>query len=141
VPGDRVDLLVSVLPLAKALRRIEDEAAATHGLTMWQYAVLLVVAARPGRSQAEVADRLGYSRNRLVADVDRLEERGLLVRRAGADRRANELVATDEGVATHAAIQAAIHAGEDALLSELSAADRATTHRLLAQLGEAARAG
>lgn len=136
----RVDLLVSVLPLSKALRRIEDEAAAAHDLTMWQYAVLLVVAAGPGRSQAQVADRLGYSRNRIVADIDRLEERGLLVRRPGADRRANELVITDEGAATTRAVQSAVHAGEDALLAGLSAADRAAAHRILGRLGEAARA-
>jgi len=139
VPAARVDLLASVLPLAKALRRIEDEAAASHDLTMWQYAVLQVVAAGPGRNQAEVAARLDYSRNRIVADLDALEERGLLVRRSGADRRANELVITDDGTATMHAVQAAIHHAEDALLAPLSPTDQAHLHRLLPPLARAAR--
>ncbi|QYG91222.1 MarR family transcriptional regulator [Iamia sp. SCSIO 61187] len=139
MPDDRVDLLASVLPLAKALRRIEDAAAGAHGLTMWQYAVLLVVAAQPSGSQAELAARLDYSRNRLVADLDVLEARGLLVRRPGADRRTNELAATDDGVATMRAIQAAIHAGEDDLLSVLADDDRAELDRLLRLAGQAAR--
>jgi len=139
VPEARLDLLASVLPLAKALRRIEDEAAAGHDLTMWQYAVLQVVAAGPGRNQAEVAARLDYSRNRIVADLDALEERGLLVRRAGADRRANELVITDDGTATMGAVQAAIHRAEDALLAPLSSQDRKALHRLLPKLAASAR--
>jgi DNA-binding MarR family transcriptional regulator len=74
-----------------------------------------------------------------VADLDALEERGLLVRRVGADRRANELVATDAGTATMRAVQAAIHRAEDALLAPLSSADRKVLHRLLPQLAAAAR--
>lgn len=140
MPEARVDLLVSVLPLAKALRRIEDEAAAGHDLTMWRYAVLSAVAAWPGRNQAEIAARLDYSRNRIVADIDALEARDLLVRRPGADRRANELVITAAGTAVMGAVQAAIHRAEDDLLADLDAGERTDLHRLLLRLAASTRA-
>ena len=77
------------MPISRELRRVEEAAAARHGLSMWQYAILSVVDRRPGRNQAEVADALGYSKNRIVGDLDLLEHAGLLTRQPGADRRAN----------------------------------------------------
>ena len=87
------------MPISRELRRIEEAAAAQHGVTMWQYAILSVVDRRPGRNQAEVADVLGYSKNRIVGDLDHLERRGLLTRQPGADRRANILTVTVAGPA------------------------------------------
>lgn len=118
---DREDLLALVMPLTRALRRIEDEAAAGHGITMWQYAILSVAVERPGSNQAAVADTLAYSRNRIVADVDRLERDGLLRRQPGADRRANVLEVTAAGTATMRAVRADIRRHEEELLAPLSA--------------------
>jgi DNA-binding MarR family transcriptional regulator len=122
VPEHRQDLLASLLPITRALRRIEDDAAATQGVTMWQYAVLAAVEATPGLSQRQVAGRLGYSANRLVHDVDRLEALGLLERAEGGDRRTYALHATARGRAVRRKVQAAIHAAEDALLAEVPTA-------------------
>jgi DNA-binding MarR family transcriptional regulator len=121
VVAPRQDLLVSLLPITKALRRIEDEAAAAHGVTMWQYAVLAVVEDRPGLSQRQVATRLDYSVNRLVHDVDRLEALGLLERTEGGDRRAYALHTTAQGRAARRKVQASIHAAEDGLLADVPA--------------------
>lgn len=131
---DRHDLLGQLLGFTKALRRNEDDAAAAHGVTMWQYAVLAVADARPGVNQAEAAELLGYSRNRIIADLDTLERRGLLVRERGADRRANTLRATPQGVDLMRAVQADIHHGEDELLAPLTRAERAELDRVAARV-------
>jgi DNA-binding MarR family transcriptional regulator len=130
VMADRRDLLAMLMAFTKELRRNEDEAAAAHGLTMWQYAILAVASARPGVNQAEAAALLDYSRNRIIADIDELEGRELLVRERGADRRANALQATDAGVSLMRRIRADIHRGEDDLLADLTAAERRDLDRV-----------
>ena len=132
---DREDLLALLAPVTKALRRIEDAAAARASLTMWQYAVLSVIVATPGLNQRQVATRLDYSVNRLVADLDELERRALLRRRAGADRRSNVLEATAKGERVMRQVRALIRAGEGELLGRLPAdrqADVVTVARALA---------
>lgn len=106
---------------------------------MWQYAILAVVAQRPGLHQAEAATRLDYSKNRIVADLDRLEERGLLVRERHGDRRANQLRITDTGQTVRAAIQRDIHDAEDRLLASLPPARRRALERTLQLLSAEAR--
>jgi DNA-binding MarR family transcriptional regulator len=118
-PPPRRDLLASLMPLARALRRIEEAAAARDGATMWQYAILSVVAERPGLNQREVAELLQYSPNRIVGDLQALEERELVVRRPGRDRRANRLEITEAGDAVRRRVQAEIHEREDELLGGL----------------------
>lgn len=138
---ERHDLLASLLPIAKALRRIEDAAAARFDITMWQYAILSMATAVQGMSQSEVAEMLGYSRNRIIGDLDQLEKRELLVRVAGADRRVNTLRATESGMATMREIRAEIHRQEDALLSGLSPTARRDFHQIARRLGEQLRRG
>lgn len=116
---ERVDLLAALGPLTRALRKVEDDAAASAGITMWQYAILAVVAEYPGLNQGEVATRLGYSKNRIIADLDLLEERELLTRTPGPDRRANVLHATTTGRRLMQQVRAAIRRGEDQLLKNM----------------------
>src|SRR5829696_6432089 len=138
MPPARRDLLASLGPVAKALRRVEDAAAATEDLTMWQYAVLSVVADQPGLNQGQVAKVLQYSQNRIVSDLDVLEARQLVTRRPGADRRSNTLEITPEGQALQRRVQDRIHAGEDTLLDGLTSAQqrqlRAATEHLAERL-------
>ena len=57
-----------------------------------QYSVLVVIAANPGLSQSDLADRLGIERARLVRVLDKLEKRGLTQRLASpTDRRSQAL--------------------------------------------------
>lgn len=135
--AERHDLLALVLPLARSLRRIEDAAAASHGLTMWQYAILATIERRPGLNQVDVAMLLQYSKNRIVADLDHLEGAGLLVRRRGTDRRSNELAVTAQGRTTRRSIQRAIHRAEDELLRGVPAG---AVHALRTSLTEIATA-
>jgi MarR family transcriptional regulator, transcriptional regulator for hemolysin len=125
VEGDRQDLLAVLAPLTRSLRRIEDAAAARAGITMWQYALLAVVADVAGLNQTQAATRLGYSKNRIVADLDLLERRRLLIRRPGPDRRANVLSATAAGIRLMHAVRTDIHDREDRLLTTLPHEQRA----------------
>jgi DNA-binding MarR family transcriptional regulator len=120
----RVDLLAALAPLTRALRTVEDDAAAAAGITMWQYAILAIVVDDPGLNQGEVATRLGYSKNRIVADLDLLEQRKLLTRSPGRDRRANVLRATTAGRRLMQQIRRQIRRGEDQLLRALPAEQR-----------------
>lgn len=128
---ERQDLLAVIAPLAKALRRIEDDAAGRHGLSMWQYAILAVISRRSSPNQAEVADQLGYSRNRIVADVDHLEQHGLVTRERIGDRRANRLRITRRGQTVRVAVQRDIHLAEDELLTSLPPTTRHELERAL----------
>ena len=105
---------------------MEDAAAARAGLTMWQYAILSVVAQAPGLNQGEVATRLGYSPNRIIADLDLLEQRKFLNRTPGPDRRSNVLATTAAGARVMRRVQSGIHRGEDDLLAALPADQRRT---------------
>ena len=127
------------MPIARALRRIEEAAAARDGVNMWQYAILSVVAERPGLNQREVAGVLQYSPNRIVGDLHALEERGLVVRRPGRDRRANRLEITEAGDAVRRRVQAVIHEREDELLAVLTPAQRDAFHAAAGRLADLAR--
>ena len=139
MPPARRDLLASLGPVAKALRRVEDAAAATEDLTMWQYAVLSVVADQPGLNQGQVAKALEYSSNRIVSDLDVLETRQLVTRRRGADRRSNTLEITPEGRALQRRVQDRVHAGEDSLLDGLTSAQQRQLRAAVEHLAERLR--
>lgn len=136
----RRDLLAGLGPVAKALRRVEDDAAARAGITMWQYAVLAVVADLPGLNQGEVARALAYSPNRIIADLDLLERRRLLTRSPGPDRRANVLKTTAAGSRLMQRVKEDIHRGEDELLAPLTAQQRRALHDTVHALADALRA-
>ncbi|HJU31944.1 MAG TPA: MarR family transcriptional regulator [Hyphomicrobiaceae bacterium] len=63
-----------------------------------QFSVLVVIEANSGLSQADLAERLGIERARLVRLLDGLEKRGLIRRRASPhDRRSHALSLTRGG--------------------------------------------
>jgi MarR family transcriptional regulator for hemolysin len=136
---DRQDLLASLYPITRALRVIEDEAAAEQGITMWQYAILSVAEHQPGINQSDAARLLDYSKNRIVGDLDHLEAAGLLRRTAGSDRRSNLLTVTPAGRAVLHRARAEIHRREDVLLAELSPTARAQFARHARRVGELVR--
>lgn len=125
--------------LTRALRRIEDAAAAADQLTMWQYAVLAVAEDAPA-SQTAVAARLGYSKNRLVHDIDHLESLGLVRRDPlPTDRRSNTVTITNRGRTTRARIQRRIHAAEDELLRHVPLSARRQFADLAADITDGLR--
>ncbi|MEO6340782.1 MAG: MarR family transcriptional regulator [Caulobacteraceae bacterium] len=76
--------------------------AATLGdlhLTQKQVAVLRLISANPGVAQVDIGGVLGMDRASTMAVVDRLQQRGFIVRkRCLSDRRRQELYLTDGGV-------------------------------------------
>src|SRR3954454_17283611 len=135
----RRDLLAALAPVTKALRKVETEAATQEGITMWQYAILAVVAQTPGLNQGEVAHTLGYSPNRIISDLDVLEQRDLLKRIPGADRRSNILTITAAGTRLMRRVQADIHRGEDQLLAPLPVRHRRSLVEAAHALADALR--
>jgi DNA-binding MarR family transcriptional regulator len=136
---DRQDLLASLLPITKALRVIEDESAAEHGISMWQYAILVVADREAGINQGDAARLLDYSKNRIVGDIDHLESAGLLRRTAGNDRRSNLLSVTRAGRSVLRAVRSEIHRREDLLMAPLSPTARTQFSRQARRLGDQVR--
>lgn len=69
-------------------------------LTQKQTATLWLINANPGVSQVSIASALGMDRATMMSVTDRLEERGLLIRkRSEIDRRRQELYLTPAGQA------------------------------------------
>jgi DNA-binding MarR family transcriptional regulator len=67
-------------------------------LTPGQFGILARIAANPGLTQSALGRAIGIERSSVVAAVDRLERRGLVVRgKAEGDRRANALALSAEG--------------------------------------------
>ncbi len=65
-----------------------------------EYSVLSLVANNPGRTQSQIAESLGIKRANFVPLINRLEERGLTVRRQQPDdRRSHALFLTKKGEA------------------------------------------
>jgi DNA-binding MarR family transcriptional regulator len=80
---------------AHTLRRAFDRRAASMGVTRAQWKVLFRLTRTPGLRQVELADQLDVEPITLSRIVDRLDEAGLVERRADpADRRAWRLYVT-----------------------------------------------
>ena len=84
---------------------VED---AGYDLTPVQYAALTTVGMQPGIDQATLAGLIAYDRTTITGVVDRLVQKGLVVRQASrTDRRAPALRITNEGRPTPDGIEPA----------------------------------
>jgi DNA-binding MarR family transcriptional regulator len=80
------------------LAELTTEALAPYGLSGRELAVLLVLDRREPTSQQEAAERIGIDRTTMVAFLDALEGKGLVIRRPdSSDRRRNVVVLTPVG--------------------------------------------
>ena len=83
-------------------------------LTQKQAATLWLIHANSGVSQVSLATTLGMDRATMMSIVDRLEERGLLVRRRSViDRRRQELYVTPAGQSLLGKVQTRIARHEE----------------------------
>ncbi|MDA0179962.1 MarR family transcriptional regulator [Solirubrobacter phytolaccae] len=124
--------------LARAARRVIDAERPlleAHGVSMWAYVALSLLARGSTPTQLALAESMGYDKTRLIKILDGLEADGLVAREPDpSDRRARVVSLTAAGRAKHAAIQADIHAMEDEVLASLSATERATLYAVLPRL-------
>ncbi|MCL4713204.1 MAG: MarR family transcriptional regulator [Pseudorhodoplanes sp.] len=117
--------------IAVAVFHAEIESAG-YDLTPVQYAALTAVAAHPGIDQATLAGTIAYDRTTITGVVDRLVQKGLLVRQpCRRDRRAHALQITAAGRRTLRAIEPAVVAAQRAMLGGLTAGEAKELMRLL----------
>lgn len=105
----------------------------SHDISLAQFSVLYVVDINPGLAQARIAEALAIERARLVLMLDRLEERGLLVRsRSKSDRRSHALHLTPAGRDLLRILLAVQDEHEKRITTLLGSSGRADLIRLLA---------
>jgi DNA-binding MarR family transcriptional regulator len=96
--------------------------------------VLALIESNPGVTQSELARAVGLDRSTMVPLLDEFEERGLLERRRGADRRTNGIWLTPSGNRLFSRLKERIRTHEARIASNLSRAERAQLVRLLKKL-------
>lgn len=116
---------------------IEDELA-EFGLTVPQFATLMMLEQTPGLTVAEVARLCGSTRQSANEMVAGLESRGLIERFPHpTDRRAHQLHATEAGLETFAKARPAVRRREEELEAGLSPQVRRAAREWMAALAAA----
>ena len=124
--------------IAVAVFLAEVEAAG-FDLTPVQYAALATISTNPAIDQITLAGQIAYDRTTITGVIDRLVQKGLVVRQTNSrDRRARELKITDEGKKTLRKITPAVESAQRIMLRGLSEKEAAELMRLL---GKAIAAG
>jgi DNA-binding MarR family transcriptional regulator len=120
-----------------AVARLFRQILAPLELEPREFALLRAVGASEGQSQQAIGERLQIPASRMVAFVDALEARGLLVRRQNKlDRRARALHLTKAGADLLARAFALASAHERELCAPLSDAEREQLLDLLQRVGD-----
>jgi DNA-binding MarR family transcriptional regulator len=99
-------------------------AKAGEALTPGEFGLLVLVDRNAGLSQMALARALGIDRSTLVPILDRLQERGLLMRhRSPTDGRTHALALTPAGEKALARFARLVRAHEKRIASQLSSAE------------------
>ena len=135
--------------LGYVLRRTQsavfDDFAATfagagEALTPGEFGLLVLVDRNTGLSQMTLARALGIDRSTLVPILDRLQERGLLMRhRSPTDGRTHALALTPNGEKALARFSRLVKSHEKRIAAQLSAAEMRTLIELLEKVHAGAR--
>ena len=119
---------------ARAAQRFA-EALAPLRLTPPDAGILRLLSHSPGISQQELATRLEMHASRLVAVIDALQSRGLVVREANAsDRRIYALQLSEAGREMLAEIGKVARAHDETMCAGLDAAERERLAMLLGKI-------
>ena len=132
-PGLLPGLLGYRLRLAQqALFR--DFAARVGELSPGRVGILLLLEANPGVTQSRLAEAVGLDRSTMVGVLHTLQDRGLVERRRGEDRRTNGLWLTAQGRGLVGGLKRRIQLHERRVAARLSPAERAQLIGLLEKL-------
>lgn len=131
--SERVQQLLGVTALA-AVDRLRAAVAGGPELSEAEAGALVHLQAWPGGSVNDLAGVVARSQPATVRLIDRLEARGLVRRRDGADRRTVALMLTDAGSRAADAALAARAAALEPLLAGLSPRERETLEHLLGRV-------
>lgn len=100
-----------------------------------QFGALMLIEANPGISQSAIAAALRFDRSTLVQIIDRLEERGLVVRAVAAhDRRSHALKLTEAGNHQLAELKRLVDAHESQITKRLNPTEKQTLVALLRRI-------
>ncbi|WP_024508873.1 MarR family transcriptional regulator [Bradyrhizobium sp. ARR65] len=117
------------IAVAVFLTEVEE---AGYDLTPVQYAALVAIRANPAIDQATLAGLIAYDRTTITGVVDRLVQKGLVIRQSSShDRRVRQLQITDEGKQTLRGITPAVEAAQRTMLRGLTAKEADELMRLL----------
>jgi DNA-binding MarR family transcriptional regulator len=132
-PGLLPDLLGYRLRIAQqALFR--DFAATVAELSPGRVGILLLIEANPGVTQSRLAQAVALDRSTMVGVLHALEDRGLVERRRGEDRRTNALWLTNTGRTVVGKLKRRIGRHERRVAARLTAVEREELIRLLEKL-------
>ena len=114
-----------------AVALFAEETAGT-GITPVQFAALTAVHSQPGIDQRTLAAAIAFDTSTIGGVIDRLEKRGLMLRRTSpADRRVRLLELTPEGEALLQTLVPAVLKTQERLLAALPTEQRALFSALL----------
>ncbi len=108
-------------------------------ITPGQFGVITLISSNQGLSQSAVARALGVERSTMVAVIDGLEERGLVVRKPSlTDRRSNELELSENGQQVYEQALELAYQADQKTTSALNAEETIQLVTLLRKLNSAA---
>jgi DNA-binding MarR family transcriptional regulator len=108
-------------------------------ITPGQFGVITLISSNQGLSQSAVARALGVERSTMVAVIDGLEKRGLVVRKPSlTDRRSNALELSEKGQQVYQQALKLAHQADQKTTSALSAEETTQLVTLLRKLNSAA---
>jgi len=88
---------VNLRRLARATTQLYDEALAASGIKVTQYSLLCAVEREQPVAISALAEELDLDRTTLARNLNPLRRDGLIVLRAGADKRVTEVTLTAAG--------------------------------------------
>jgi DNA-binding MarR family transcriptional regulator len=134
-PTEDSDLTWLLHRAAQHLRTLAGGVAEEQGLSLRDYIILGALTLDPAMTQSDLGRSLGLDKTTLTIQLDRMEERGLIVRRPDpSDRRRRIPEATRRGEMLCAKVHAASLALEETVFDGASESDRRTFRRLLLQV-------
>lgn len=140
-----LDLQFLAVQPGNAIRRLQQIAVALFmdetagsGITPVQFAALTAVHSQPGIDQRTLAAAIAFDTSTIGGVIDRLEKRGLMVRRTSpADRRVRLLELTPDGEAMLQSIVPGVLRTQQRLLDPLPEAQREPFLQLMQTLVQA----
>jgi DNA-binding MarR family transcriptional regulator len=132
-PGILPELIGYRLRLAQQAV-FRDFASSVGELSPGRAGIMLLLDANPGVTQGRLAEAVRLDRSTMVGVIDSLEQRSLVERRRGADRRTNGLWLTPTGRSLAQRLRRRIERHERRVASRLSDAERAQLLLLLGKL-------
>ena len=119
-----------------ALRLFAEQSIASAGLCLTDFAALEALLHKGPLSISEIQDKVLLASGSMTAAIDRLEKRGLVVRKSTPkDRRARIIELTPEGKQVAAKFFEKHARDLDALMSDLSAKEKKQMYESLKKLG------